>query len=99
MKKIIPGLLTAVAEGIPLAVNIFKKFKKKKTHSVDELQTKAPTELIGIIKDSEEKENDSWIMFLVKSVVTLGSVWFVLYLTKQFGISREDILQLFGLLK
>lgn len=99
MKKAIPGLFTAVLKGAPLVMDLVNRFKKKKVHTIDELQAKAPTELIGIIKGHEEKENESWIMFLVKSVITLGSVWFVLYLTKQFGISREDILTLMGILK
>lgn len=99
MKNPIYGICTAALDGLPLVVDIFKRLKKKKVSKLDELKSKSVEELSTIVQQHETKDNEHWTMFLAKSVVTLGSVWLVLYLTKQFGISREDILQLFGLLK
>ena len=97
MKKIFPGLLGAIASGIPMLVDIAKPLFTKK-HNDNELATKSPAELIAIVKDSQNSD-EPWYMWLVKRGVTLATIYFVIWASAKFGISREDIINLFGLIK
>jgi hypothetical protein len=97
MKKTFPGLLGAIASGIPMLVDIAKPIFKKK-HNDNELAVKSPAELIAIVKQ-EQGSDEPWYMWLIKRGVTMATVYFVIWASSKLGVSREDIINLFGLLK
>lgn len=97
MKKVFPGLLGAIASGIPMLIDIAKPLLTKK-HNDNELSVKSPAELIQIVKDVQGAD-EKWYMWLVKRGVTMATIYFVIWASAKFGISREDIINLFGLLK
>lgn len=98
-KKLFPGLFSAIAEGIPALVGIIKPLIKKKKISDEELSVKSPEELISIVKDTQDKDDEKWYIWIIKRSVTLATIWFVIYLSKQMGVTYDDIMGLFGIIK
>lgn len=98
-KKIFPGLLGAIIEGVPALIGIVKPLLKKKKINDDELNNKTREELFLIVKEHQaENEIPFWFGF-VKTIITLITVYFVIVVSQKFGITREDIITLFGLFK
>ena len=49
--------------------------------------------------DGKPVKDEGPILRLLGVLVTLGSVWLVCYLANKYGLTLEDITNLFGLLK
>lgn len=98
-KKIFPGLLGAIIEGVPALIGIVKPLLKKKPISNDELNNKTREELFLIVKEHQAENEVPFWFGVIKTAVTLATVYFVIVVSQKFGITREDIINLFGLLK
>lgn len=98
-KKIIPGLFAGIVEGIPALVGLVKQFTKKKPIADEELNNKTREELFNIVKQAQTDNETPWFVFILKTATTLATIYFVLFVSQKFGITREDIINLFGLLK
>lgn len=94
-----PGLFHAVLAGIPAIVDFVKPLIKKKKLSDAELATKTAAELVQTVKEVQSHEDETWQMFILKRATTLATVYFVIWATKQLGVTSNDILTLFGILK
>lgn len=97
-KKIIPGLIGGIIEGVPALVGLVKQFTKKKPISDDELNNKTREELFNIVKQHQQENETPWFVFMLKTATTLATIYFVLVVSQKFGITRQDIIDLFGLL-
>lgn len=98
-KKIFPGLLFAIIEGIPALIGLAKPLLKKKAISDDELNLKNREELFNIVKQNQNENEIPFWFGVVKTAITLGTVYFVIWMSKEFNVTREDIIHLFGLIK
>lgn len=98
-KKIFPGLLSAIIEGIPALIGFMKPILKKKAISNDELNNKTREELFLIVKEYQDLNYTPFWFGVVKTIVTLITIYFVIAMSQKFGITREDIINLFGLFK
>lgn len=98
-KKIFPGILGAIVEGIPALIGIVKPLIKKKKINDDELSKKTHEELFNLIKERQSEDDVPFWFGAVKTIVTLITVYFVIKMSIEFGITREDIMSLFGLFK
>lgn len=97
-KKLFPGLILAIAKGIPTLFEIIKPLIKKKPIPVEELNSKPTIELVSIIQEEQTRDNEPWYNWVLKRVVTLGTVYFIIWAAKQLGVTYQDIMSLFGII-
>lgn len=103
MKKLpIIGIVSAIQGGIPLAkevINLFKKGKQKT--DVNELSSMDNKSLIDKINqlESDSANESTLIAKLTQLIITGATVYFVIWISAKFGITRQDVIDLFGLIK
>lgn len=99
----ITGIISAIQSGIPLVKQITSLFKKKKTPKTDsQLQVMEKPEMVNYIKELESNGGDEFKSFLVRLgnlILTAATVYGVIWTAKKFGVTSEDIINLWGLLK
>lgn len=99
-KKIFPlGLITAIAEGVPALIGIVKPFIKKKKIPDNVLEGKPQEQLVEIVKELQSHDDETWWSFILKRATTIATVYFIVWLSAKMGVTREDIMNLFGLMK
>ena len=92
----ITGIISAVQAGIPLVERFSRLFKKKIKTDVTVL---SPTELADKVKELEGKNDEKPIEWAIKTVITLLTVYGVIWAAKQLGVTYNDIITLMGLIK
>lgn len=91
----IAGIITSIQSGIPLAKSIIGFFKKKKKTDVDKLDLNA---LKDKVKELESKEDKKPIEKLIDFAIQAGTVFLVIWVAKQLGVTYKDIMTLWGII-
>lgn len=81
------AILTGVKDGIPMINSIMGLFKKKKQDSINQNNQKPAEEEITLRAK------------LVGLISEGATVYFVIWLAHKFGITYQDVINIFGLIK
>lgn len=92
------GIIGAINNGIPLVKDFIGLFKKTKKSTDGLLNGMSQQQLIEHIKQIESRDDKPFIVRFSYFALTCATVYFVVYISKEFGISRQDIIELFGLI-
>lgn len=92
-------IFTAIQSGIPLAKEFFSLFKKSKKTTDGLLNGMSQQQLIEQIKELESVNDKSFLLKITTFLITATTVYFVVYLSKHFGVTYQQIIDLFGLIK
>lgn len=90
------NIISAITEGIPLLNRLIKPFKKKLPEDLTKLTRE---DLVSVIEKVKSKEEESILIWAVKLILSGATVYFMIWLSKEFHITREEIINLFGLFK
>lgn len=92
----ITSVISAVQAGIPLLERFTRLIKRKPKTDVNALQ---PEELKAKVIRLESDQDETKLEWAIKTVVTMATVYFVVYAAKKLGVTYETIITLMGTLK
>lgn len=101
MKKQFPliGIISAIQSGIPLLKDAIGLFKKHPKTPEEVLNTMSQSDLINHVKNIEAKDEKSLLIRFGNLIITALTVYGVVWTAKHFGVTYQDIIDLFGLIK
>lgn len=82
--------MTPIIKGIPLMTTLTQKLFPKKTISVV---------INGETKEVIPVDKETFIIWSIKLILEVGVVYAFAFIMKQFGLTYDDIMSLFGLIK
>lgn len=98
-KNPILGIISAIQAGIPAVKEVFGLFKKKKVTDDPTLDGMSAESLKNHIKTLEGGDEQHILMRVFNLLITLGTVYSVIWLAHKLGVTYQDVIDLFGLIK